>query len=153
MGENSYSSTHCVKSVQIGRFFWSILYRTRAEYGDLLSTGKYDQKKLRIWTLFMQWHILRSDWFIWKLHECCNYVNILLFTPILLLISWNPLESIHDRVHFYCSYSIKLTFLDFVFNLILSNSVNCDAAMLQSYMIFLSQSKLNSLALAWKTTN
>ena len=23
-----------------------------------------NQKKLRIWTLFMQWHILRSDWFI-----------------------------------------------------------------------------------------
>ena len=95
-----------------------------------------NQKKLRIRTLFMQWHILRSDWFIWKLHECCNYVNILLFTPILLLISWNPLESIHGKVYFYCSYSMKLTFFDFVFNLILSNSVNRDVAILQSYMIF-----------------
>ena len=50
---------HCVKSVQIRSFFWSVFSRTRAKYGDLLRKSPYsarvreskDQKKLRIWTL------------------------------------------------------------------------------------------------------
>ena len=49
---------HCVKSVQIGRFFWSVFSCIRTEYGDLLRKSLYsvriqenmDQKKLRIWT-------------------------------------------------------------------------------------------------------
>ena len=42
-----HSKSHCVKSVQIGSFFWSIFSCTWAEYGDYT-----DQKNLGIWTLF-----------------------------------------------------------------------------------------------------
>ena len=53
---------HCMKSVQIRRFFWSVFPCIRTEYGDLRSKSPYsvriqentDQKKLRIWTLFTQ---------------------------------------------------------------------------------------------------
>ena len=68
------SRVHCLKSVQIRSFFWSVFscIRTeygdllrksciRTEYGDLLRKSPYsvriqentDQKKLRIWTLFI----------------------------------------------------------------------------------------------------
>ena len=67
--------SHCVKSVQIHSFLWSVFSCIRAEYGDLRSKSPYsvriqslysvriqslysiriqentDQKKLRIWTL------------------------------------------------------------------------------------------------------
>ena len=41
-----YHLFHCVKSVQIRRFFWSVLSRIRTEYGEILSVfspnaGKY----------------------------------------------------------------------------------------------------------------
>ena len=57
---------HCVKSVQIRSFFWSVLSRIQAEYGDLQSQSSYsvrirentDQKKFRIWTLFKQCYVL-----------------------------------------------------------------------------------------------
>ena len=47
-------------------FFWSVFSRIRTEYGEIGSISPYsvrmwenmDQKKLRIWTLFTQWHIL-----------------------------------------------------------------------------------------------
>ena len=53
---------HCVKSVQILSFFWSVFSCILTEYGDLRSTSPYsariqentEQKKLRIWTLFTQ---------------------------------------------------------------------------------------------------
>ena len=53
---------HCVKSVQIRNFFWSVFSCIRTKYGDLLRKFPYliriqenmDQKKLRIWTLFTQ---------------------------------------------------------------------------------------------------
>ena len=53
---------HCVKSVQIRRFFWSVFSLVRNEYGEILHISLYsvrmwentDQKKLRIWTLFTQ---------------------------------------------------------------------------------------------------
>ena len=56
------SRFHCVKSVQIRRFFWSEFCSIRTEYGDLLRKSPYsvriqeneDQKKLCIWTLFTQ---------------------------------------------------------------------------------------------------
>ena len=56
------SSFHCVESIQIRTFFWSVFSRTRAEYGYLLRKSPYsvrirentDQKKLRIWTIFTQ---------------------------------------------------------------------------------------------------
>ena len=53
---------HCVKSVQIRSFFWSVFSCIWTEYGDLRSKYPYsvrmqentDQKKLRIWTIFTQ---------------------------------------------------------------------------------------------------
>ena len=55
---------HCVKSVQIRRFFfWPIFSRIWTEYGEIRSDispysvrirENTDQKKLRIWTLFTQ---------------------------------------------------------------------------------------------------
>ena len=55
-------SQHCVKSVQIRSFFWSLFSRIRTEYGKTRSISPYsvimlentDQKKHRIWTLFKQ---------------------------------------------------------------------------------------------------
>ena len=53
-----YISVHSVKSVQVRSFFWSVFFRIRTEYGDLLRKSLYsvrirenkDQKKLRVWT-------------------------------------------------------------------------------------------------------
>ena len=60
---------HCVKCVQIQSIFWSVFSRIRTEYGDILRISPYwvqmwentDQKKLRIWTLFMQC-VRSEDW-------------------------------------------------------------------------------------------
>ena len=56
-------SIHCVKSVEIPRFFCSVFSRILTEYGDLFRKSPYSvrmrentgQKKLRIWTLFTYW--------------------------------------------------------------------------------------------------
>ena len=61
---------HCVKSVQIRSFFWSVFPCIRTEYGDLLRKSPYsvrvlentDQKKLHIWTLFAQWYFAEHLW-------------------------------------------------------------------------------------------
>ena len=53
---------HCVKSVHMRSFFWSVFSCIRTEYGDLRSKSSHsvrihentDQKKIRIWTLFTQ---------------------------------------------------------------------------------------------------
>ena len=53
---------YCVKNVQIRSFFWSVFPHIRTEYRDIFRISPYsvriwqntDQKKLRIWTLFMQ---------------------------------------------------------------------------------------------------
>ena len=53
---------HCVKSIQIRTFFWSVFPRIRTEYGEVRSVSPYsvrmrentDKKKLCIWTLFRQ---------------------------------------------------------------------------------------------------
>ena len=58
---------HCVKSVHIRSFFWSVFSRIQTEYTEIQSIPPFsvrmrentDQKKLRIWTLFMQWLILK----------------------------------------------------------------------------------------------
>ena len=55
-----YRAYHCMKSVQIRKFFWSVFSCIRTEYGDLQSKSPYsvqiqqntDQKKLHIWALF-----------------------------------------------------------------------------------------------------
>ena len=39
------ANEHCVKSVQMRSFLWSVFSHTRAEYGDLRSTGKYGPEK------------------------------------------------------------------------------------------------------------
>ena len=54
---------HCVKSVQVRSFFWSVFCCIRTEYGDLRSKSSYsvriqehrDQKKFRI-----QWESLQK---------------------------------------------------------------------------------------------
>ena len=54
---------HCVKSVQIQRFFWSVFSCIWAEYESLPSISPYsvqiqentDQKNLLVWTLFTQY--------------------------------------------------------------------------------------------------
>ena len=56
------SHLHSVKTVQIRSFFWSVFSRTWNEYGDLRRKSLYlvqkrentDQKKLRVWTFFVQ---------------------------------------------------------------------------------------------------
>ena len=53
---------HCVKSVQIRSFLWSLFSRIWTEYEEIRSISPYsvrirktaDQKKLRIWTHFTQ---------------------------------------------------------------------------------------------------
>ena len=64
-GEIGSEMGHCVKSVQIRSFFWSVFSRIRTEYGEIRSISSYlvrmrentDHKKLRIWTLFTQWEL------------------------------------------------------------------------------------------------
>ena len=34
--KSSFKPIHCVKSVQIGTFFWSVFSRNRTEYGEIL---------------------------------------------------------------------------------------------------------------------
>ena len=54
--------SHYVKSVQIRSFFRFVFSRIRIEYGEILRIPLYsvqmrentDQKKLHVWTLFMQ---------------------------------------------------------------------------------------------------
>ena len=58
-------TTHCVNSVQMRSFFWSVFSRIRTEYGEILRISlrsvqmqeNTNQKKLRILTLFTQWLI------------------------------------------------------------------------------------------------
>ena len=60
--EQSFPDIHCVKSVQIQSFFWSVCSCIQTEYGETGSISPYsvqvqentDQKKLLIWTLFTQ---------------------------------------------------------------------------------------------------
>ena len=60
---------HCVKSVQIWSFFWSLFFRIRTEYRHWLSKSSYsvrirentDQRKLCIWVLFTQGTLLIAD--------------------------------------------------------------------------------------------
>ena len=55
-------SFHCVKSVQMRSYFWSVFSCIRTEYWDFLCKSPYlvriqentEQKKLRIWTLFTE---------------------------------------------------------------------------------------------------
>ena len=62
------SNLHCVKSVQIRSFFWSVFSCIRLEYGDFMKSPyssrmkeKTDQKKFCIWTLLTQCWTLDLD--------------------------------------------------------------------------------------------
>ena len=60
----SPTQKHCIKSVQIRSYFWSLFFCIRIEYEDLLRKSPYsiriqentEQKLLRIWTLFTFWN-------------------------------------------------------------------------------------------------
>ena len=62
IGIKIFAYKHCMKNVQIRSFFWSIFSFIRTEYGEVRSIflysvqmqGNTEQKKLRIWSLFMQ---------------------------------------------------------------------------------------------------
>ena len=72
---------HCVKSVQIRSFFWSVFSCIRTKYGDLRSKSPYsvriqentDQKKLRIWTLF-------TKCIVFKVHSV--WISLLLWITV-----------------------------------------------------------------------
>ena len=74
--ENLYIMNYA-KSVQIRSFFWSVFSCIRTKYGDLRSKSPYsiqiqenaDQKKLRIWALFMQQCILTIHGFTARLKK------------------------------------------------------------------------------------
>ena len=67
---------HCVQSVQIRSFFWSVFSCTWTKYRYLLRKSPYsvwiqeitDQTILRIWTLFTQWDpfLKNQNWaYLW----------------------------------------------------------------------------------------
>ena len=63
--KNECSRTFVTKSVQIRSFFWSVFFRIRTEYGEILRISPYsvwmrentDQKELCIWTFIRQCHL------------------------------------------------------------------------------------------------
>ena len=65
VGVINFTSIHCVKCVQIRDFSWSVFSRIWTEYEEIRDISPYsvqmrentDQKKLRIWILFMQCRI------------------------------------------------------------------------------------------------
>ena len=69
--------SHCVKSVQIHSFFWSLSSCIWTEYGEILRISLYsvrmrentDQKNC-IWTLFTQWSLFQT-----KILEAINYIR------------------------------------------------------------------------------
>ena len=78
--------SHCVKSVQIRSFFWSVFSCIRTEYGKILRISPYsarmrgttDQKKLRTWALFRQcqW------WYFW-----CLYLYFSVWSLVIALVT------------------------------------------------------------------
>ena len=82
---------HCVKSVQIRSFFWSVLFHIRTEYGDLLRKSPYlvrirentDQKKLRIWTLFTELFLSKKPTVVQIFHQILNRGYLLFRIPSL----------------------------------------------------------------------
>ena len=52
--------SHCVKSVQIRSFFWSIFYRIRTEYGETLRISLYSFGKIRTRKYSVFGHFSRS---------------------------------------------------------------------------------------------
>ena len=101
---------HCVKSVQIRSFFWSVFSRVRTECREILRIslslliqseyGKIrTRKKLRIWTLFMQ----------------CLDLDFLILSNNNVWASWCVLLAWKNYVHSHC-----LTRVQYVSNCTLS---------------------------------
>ena len=91
------TAIHCVKSIQIRSFFWSVFSRIRTEYGEIRSIIPYtvrvrentDQKKLRIWTLFTQW-VFHLTLFIWRASQIMC-IHRLMLVDFYLIISYTKL--------------------------------------------------------------
>ena len=89
---------HCVKSVQIRSYLWSVFSCIRTEYGEILRISPYsarkrentDQKKLRIWKLFTQcsYFISFVTWCILSRIISCihTFTYISLYTYICMYI-------------------------------------------------------------------
>ena len=60
---NNYNS-HCVKSIQIRSFFWSVFSRIRTEYGEILRTLRSQSEcgKIRTRKNLIFWHFSSSDY-------------------------------------------------------------------------------------------
>ena len=112
MSQMARPCSHCVKSVQIRSFFWSVFSHVRAEYGEVRSISPYsvrirentDQKKLRIWTLFIQWFI--SNLFM-TLCKTRFWFSILYFKylqpndwDVFEISYWITEENYHDELIF-----------------------------------------------------
>ena len=62
-------NNHCVKSVKMRSFFWSVFSRILTKYGKIQNISPYsarvrentDQKKLRIWTHCTQWIFCQKE--------------------------------------------------------------------------------------------
>ena len=100
---NKQKRLHCMESVQIGSFFWSVISRIRTEYGEIrsmLSISPYsaqmpenmDQKKLRIWTLFKQqlpnFHGCKSTIYNGVFKDVFSYFHDANRNDLLILILW-----------------------------------------------------------------
>ena len=98
---------HCVISVQIRSFFWSVFSVIRTGYRDLRSKSPYsvqirentDQKKLRIWALFTQCRKIRALWnfkIFQNFHlfrETSNFIKNLIFEWYLRILTSKNLWS------------------------------------------------------------
>ena len=102
-------SNHCVKSVRIRSFFWSIFSRIRTEFGEIRSISPYsvrmrentDQKKSRIWTLFTQWMTCRSAFRPWQTSLMSYFMK--------MVISWKQLfNRITTRIEYLIPAFAKL---------------------------------------------
>ena len=113
---------HCLKCVQIRSFSRSVFSRIRTEYGEIRSISPYsvrmrgntDQKKLRNWTLFTQWLLLRKGRYLW--------LNI-------LLVSKKPDLFLQCVTHYFVfwtcyrwfSLKLKISKLEVIANTVIRN--------------------------------
>ena len=113
---------HCLKSVKIRSFFCSAFSRIRNEYGEIRSISPHsvpmrenaDQKKLRIWTLFMQSIPSILSWILFIIYYLEFYqgpsrqgINHLVRTQnfskrfAYILNGWTPRKQFHN-----CEFTI-----------------------------------------------
>ena len=74
------SIIHCVKSIQIWSYFWSVFSGIRTEYGDLLNLRIQSEcRKIRTRNNSVFGHFLRGEWNNYCISECIahgKYRNI-----------------------------------------------------------------------------